>query len=107
MRLNSGRRFNSRIIIQSATETKNALHEIEKNWSTVATIWANVEPMKTDEAFDADKVNARTVINVMTRARNDLTTSMRLVYAGANYEITGVSPYDARRATELTAVSIV
>lgn len=106
MRSTSGKRFPHRIVFQQATETKNAFHEIEKTWATVATVWARVEPLKGSEIFEAQKVNAQNSIKVTIRARNDLTNSMRLVYNSTNYEITYIPPYDARQDMTILANQI-
>lgn len=96
-------RLDKRVTIQQASEAKNASHEIIKTWSTLATVWANVQPLKGSEVFEAQKVNASSTIKFTIRPRSDITSTMRISYSDKTYEIDYVPPYDARTPMEIIA----
>ena len=66
-----------RIIIQEASEGQNAVGEITRSWSTFATRWASIEPLRGREKFEAmqmasnidHKVNLRYVAGVIPKMR--------------------------------------
>lgn len=96
-------RLDKRVTIQQSSQAKNASHELIDTWSTLATVWANVQPLKGSEMFEAQKVNASSTIKVTIRPRSDITSRMRIVYASRTYDIDYIPPYDARMPMEIIA----
>lgn len=107
MRRTSGKRLNSKITIKQTSQAKNAYHEMIDTWSTLATVWAYVQPLSGSEALEADKINAKSVVKFTIRARNDLGSEMHIVYSGRTYAIDYLPPYDPRREMEIIAHEVV
>lgn len=83
-------RLRHRVTIQQPVETRNAFGEAIKTWSTVATIYASVEPLSGREMFDAEQVQSEISHRVRLRYRSGLTTRMRLLYGSRVLHIQAV-----------------
>lgn len=89
-------KLNQRVTFQSATEAKNAVHEIIQTWANVSTnptVWAEIEPVTGKEYFDAQQLRAESAVKITIRARADITPKMRAVHGSTTYEIDYVPPY--------------
>lgn len=80
-------RLRHRVTIQNAVEARNAYGEAIKTWSTVATVYASVEPIRGREMFDAEQVQSEVTHRVRLRYRPGLTSQMRLLFNGRMFEI--------------------
>lgn len=80
-------RLRHRVIIQSAVEARNAYGEAIKTWSTVATVYASVEPIRGREMFDAEQVQSEVTHRVRLRYRPGLTSQMRLLFNARTFEV--------------------
>ena len=68
------------------------------NIATTPTMWANVTLTGAAEGDQGEQRQANTYsINVVVRARSDVTELMRVVWRARNYNIRATGPYDARR----------
>ena len=81
-------RMDRQITIQQYTESTNDYGETVKSWSDVATVWAEVKQQSARETWMAGKV-AETDMMFRVRYRSGIDSTMRVVYDGKNYEITG------------------
>lgn len=72
-------RYRQRVQIQAPTETRGTSGKVTRSWSTLATVWAQVEPLRGVELFEAQKVNARITHVVRMRPYAGLTARHRLV----------------------------
>lgn len=81
-------RLDRRITIQEYTETTNDYGETVKTWADVVTVWAEVRQQSAREIWQAGKV-AETEKMFRIRYRSGIDSTMRVVYDGKNYEITG------------------
>jgi SPP1 family predicted phage head-tail adaptor len=81
-----------RVIIQkrAAPQTQNSAGEITTAWSTVATVWAAVEPQSGTESLEQDARVAQVSHLVRIRRRTDVTPAMRAVEGSHTYEILAV-----------------
>ncbi len=59
---------------------------VEK-WSTVATVWAAVEPLRGREYFEAAAVQAETTTRIRVRHRNDITPGNRIQHGLVVYDV--------------------
>ena len=67
-----------RVQIQDATETRDSHGGVTHTWSTSATVWASVEPLRGRELWMAQQVQAQATVRVRMRYRSGLDSSMRL-----------------------------
>lgn len=71
-------------------------------WVEIATVWAELVPLRATEVFAGQQVTAQTIHKFRIRARSGIDTTCRLEWQGVGYDITGVQPLGiAREALEL------
>ena len=69
------------VVIQSKTETKDALGGITEAWSDLRTVWAEVEPLTGSEVLSADQIKAHVTHRIRMRHDPLLTTTGRVLLA--------------------------
>lgn len=75
--MNRAGRFRRRLTIESRVETENDFGEVEWTWTTHATVWAGIEPLRGREFFAAEQLQSEVQGRIRMRYRGDLTTKMR------------------------------
>lgn len=85
-----------RVIIQKATETRDAHGGITRTWADVSTVWASVEPLSGREFLDASQTEADISHRVRIRHYDDLTPSHRIVHGGRHLNIETIMNRDER-----------
>lgn len=93
--MNPGK-YNHIIFLQSKTVTTDTYGGPVESWADVATVWARVQPIKGREMIAAQAAQSETAVRFYTRWFDGVTTAMRIVYAGKNYDITGIVDIDER-----------
>lgn len=90
-----------RVTIQRRADpqTQNSVGEITTAWSTLATVWASIEPQAAAEGLEQDARVAQVSHLVRIRRRTDVTPVMRLVEGARVLEILGV--LDANKPGEM------
>ena len=96
-----------RVVIESFTTAANAYGEPIKTWSVFATVWAQVSPMRGEERFSAQQIDARATTRFRIRYRSDLDQTMRLSYGGDAYDITAILEIGRQEGLDLMAVAQV
>lgn len=81
-------RLRHRVTIQQPVVAVNGYGERITTWSTVATVWAAVEPLRGREFFDAEQVQAEISHRVIMRYRAGMESTMRLLHEGRVLHIT-------------------
>lgn len=91
------------IVIESATETQNGIGEPVATWSTFATVWAQVMPLRGSEYVAAQAIN--TEIDTIFRVRwlAGVTTKMRVSYGAQYYDIQYLAEIGRRVGLDLLA----
>ena len=79
-----------RVTIQTPGGSASAFGEVAETWSTVATVWAAVEPLKSEERRENDQGKTFTSHRVLLRYRDDVTTAERLQFDGRVLNIASV-----------------
>lgn len=82
-----------RVTIQSPSESKNSIGEGVKSWSTVATVWAAIEPLSSRELLAQRREVSDVSTRIRIRYRPGITAAMRIVHGSNVYRIDG-SPID-------------
>lgn len=83
-------KLNQRVTIQQYSATRASNGEEVKSWSTVATVWASVEPLSGRELLAARDVRADVTTRIRIRYRTGITPKMRATMGSATYEISEV-----------------
>lgn len=86
-----------RVTIEQVAYTRDQVGGNEESWTTLATVWARVEPMGVRESFQRQVVNAQASWKVTIRHRADLHAKMRVLWEGRRFEIKGITNADERR----------
>lgn len=101
-------KFDRRLTIRRWTATgSDALNQPILGWVDVATVWAQQRPIRTEERFEAQQEIGSEVMTFQIRYRRDLSVRDRVVYAGREYEVTGVRELGRRAVSEFDAVARV
>jgi SPP1 family predicted phage head-tail adaptor len=77
-----------RIVLQSRTETQGSTGEVTWGWSTLATVWASVEPVSGRQYFAAAQVQSEVDTLVRIRYRTGLNGKLRVVFVHGSPAIT-------------------
>lgn len=85
-------RMDQRVTIESKSVTRAANGEEVVTWGTLATVWAEVIPLRGREFFAAAQNQQAVDVRLRIRERSDLTGDMRLQWRGQPYDITAVIP---------------
>lgn len=90
-----------RIALQSNTHTQNTFGEPVETWSTLATVWCEVVPMRVSEMYLAseERVLKSTIFRI--RYRGDVNEKMRILYEGQAYRITGINEVGRNMGLEI------
>lgn len=87
-----------RIAIQSITEVSDGQGGKTESWSTVATVWARIEPVSSRERLYSDKLEYQRTHKIAIRYRSDITNDMRILFNGRYFQIKAVYSPDEREA---------
>lgn len=92
-----------RVTIQSKTSVSDGEGGRTPTWSTLATVWAQVEPLRMGERLQANALGSALTWRVVMRYRADVTPQMRLQWtprlatAAKTLEVHGVQPHATDR----------
>lgn len=70
-------RLNRRIILQSPGANRDGSGQDNVTWTTVATVWGAVEPVRGRESADAQKIVSEVDVKIIIRHRTDVLPSWR------------------------------
>lgn len=96
-------RLDKRITIQARTVTPGRMGTGSEAWADSFTCWANVAELAAKERNAAPKVMAVRSATFMIRWRDDVAESSRIVYDGANWNITGIRQIGRKESLEIAA----
>lgn len=97
-----------RVRLERATRAANAFNELVETWATLATVWAEYEPLRDAERYAAGQVGATATARFRIRYSStvaDLGPLDRLVYDGRTYDIHAVKEIGRREGLEITAAA--
>ena len=95
-----------RVQIQNYVEGVDEIGQPFYGWETVATVWAAVEPLQGREFFAAQTAFSETTTRIRMRYRPGITTTMRILFEGAFYNVQSViEPHTRRRELQLMCKS--
>lgn len=80
----------NRVVIQSKTVTPNSFGEEVISWSTVATLWAAIEPLQGREYLEGAAAGAEVTTKITVRYYPNLKPEMRATWGSHTYDILSV-----------------
>jgi len=84
------------IEIQEHTETRGDQGQIVRDWETVASWWASIDPLSGRELHYAEKVHADARVRIRIRPYDGLTPDHRIKFGTRTYNILDVRDMDER-----------
>lgn len=97
-------RLNRKITLQQATLTADTVGGYVKSWNDMADIWAEVTPLRGQEALQGMQLQASQAVRFVIRWRSGVTAAMRISYNGRIYNIRAViNPQEKFEMLELLA----
>lgn len=94
-----------RVTIQKPVETQNTYGEPEVRWQDVATVWAQVEPLRGREYFAAKQMVSEVSVRVVIRYMAGVTAKMKVVHGSNEYLIeTIINVMERNRELQLMCV---
>lgn len=102
----SAGQLNQRITFQQKTVARNSIGEELVTWSDFSTVWAKVMPLRGNAFYAANQQQHVIDARFLIRSKSALSTDMRIVWNGENYDITNiiVGTEQYRGTIEITAV---
>lgn len=97
-------KLNRIITIEQKTASTDAYGGQSFSWSTFATVWAAVQPLKGRELIAAQAAQSEITSRFVIRYLSGVSADMRIVYGGRYFNITAVIDIDdAHREMHLMA----
>lgn len=96
-----------RITIEEYTETQDDYGEPIKEWVVLATVWAQVTPVRGTERYVAQQVSGEAETRFRIRWRDDVTDKMRILYEDAYYNINAILEIGRHEGLEIMAKAFV
>ena len=90
-------KYDKLITLQAKTTTTDSYGGPVEAWTGTTQAWAKVVPIKGREMIAAQAAQSETTVRFYTRYRSGLSTAMRIVYGGNNYDITGIVDIEEQR----------
>lgn len=89
-------RLRHRVSIQQRVEARNGYGELIATWSTLATVWGSVEPIRGREFFEAEQVQSEISTRVRIRYYDGITAQMRVLFGSRKLQILAVIDVNER-----------
>lgn len=93
--------LNKRVTIERRATTQDTFGGQDATWSTVAVVWAGIQPMTGRELFAAQSVESEVTTQIVMRYQAGITAKMRVNYSGRLFNIHAVLDENERHR-ELT-----
>lgn len=97
--------MNQRIVIKAKSVTRAANGEEIVDWTTFATVWAEVMPLRGKEFFAAAQMQGAMDHQIRIRYRSDLTRDMRIEWGTQPLDIVSIATLGNKDATEIMCLS--
>ena len=79
--------LNQRITLQERVKTTNTRGEVVYEWSTVMLVWAQANPLRGREFFEAAQTQSEITTRFRIRYREGIDATMRIIWKGEYYAI--------------------
>ena len=85
------------VTLQSRSVVADAMGQDTITWTTVATVWAEVVPVRGAEFFAAAQTQASQTLKFRIWFREDVDATWRLIWQSRNHDIIAVMPFGRSR----------
>jgi len=82
--------------LQSSSDVPNELGEIEKTWSTIASVFASIEPLSGRELLQYQQFNAEMSHRIVIRYNSSVNSKCRVKFGYRIFDINMVKNPDER-----------
>ncbi len=96
--------MDDRVTLQRRVVVTDAMGQDAITWTDVATVWADVEGLRSREFFAAAQTQQEQTVKVRMRYRADVVQGWRLVWGGKGHDIVSVVPVGRKEALEILAL---
>ena len=86
-------RLNKRVTIQQQSSTYDAAGQLVEDWSTFATVWADIKHKSGSETIKSGAIASDVQASIRIRYKQGVTAGMRVLYKTSQYEILAVLPH--------------
>lgn len=94
-----------RLTIQEPTTALDQYGEAVKTWSTVATVWGSIEPLRMQEYFEAQQTQAKATHKIEVRYVQGISSTYRVMLGARIFEVTAVlNPQERNERLQMLAV---
>ena len=93
--------LNRYVTLQELVTSRDAFGAEILSWSTLAAVWAKIDPLSGGEAYVSDKIQSQATHRFTLYYRSDVTAEHRVVFGGYAYDILLVQEVGLHEATEL------
>ena len=103
-RTNSGlsSQMKCRITIQAPSDVPDGSGGVQRDWQDICSVWAAFSPLSGKESLWMGQLQSARVHRITIRYRDDIDTSMRILYRNREFQIRAMlCPDEARRVLEL------
>lgn len=90
-------KLRERVTIEQVATARDAVGGNVESWTSLATVYARVEPMGVRESYQRHVMNAQASWKVTIRHRADVTAKMRVRWGDRAFEVKGITNADERR----------
>lgn len=91
------------IEIQRPIKTKSSMAGEVTTWKLFKTVWAEKIPVRASERFTGGQMQASKIEQFRIRYLPGLTSSMRILWGGQYYRITGIDEFERGESMEIIA----
>ncbi len=94
------------ITIEQPTESITAQGEVTQAWATLASVWAQYQPLNSTERFAGDAARGVFSAKFNIRYRSDVTEKMRIYFNARRYRILGINEIGRREGLQIISEAI-
>lgn len=105
--MNAGK-LNHRITVQSKTAAADTYGGETITWTTFATVWASIEPLRGNEFIESQRAGAELTTRIRVRYRSGYAPTMRVTWGTHVYDVEAViNVNEAGRETQLMCREVI
>jgi len=92
-------RLKKRLVLQSKTESQDEYGAPIISWTTEATVWGSLLPLRGQELFAQQQLQPETKVRVVIRYYAGIDSTWRIVHGGKYYDIESIINENKRNRT--------
>ena len=80
-------RLRHRVVIETVSRALDAMSQGIETWTTYDTVWAEVQPLKGQQLFEAQKANSAITAKIIMRYRSGVSPTWHIKHGSQYYYI--------------------